>query len=341
MMKAVFYEGERKLRIDDRERINPGAGEVEIKVAYAGICGTDLHIFHGHMNNRVSTPHVMGHEMSGVVSRVGEGVHQFKPGDRVTVMPLISCGQCPACKDGFSHICHYLKFMGIETPGAFQEYWVVPENTLRRLPDDLDLKYGALIEPLAVACHDIRIGQVRQGDQVVVIGGGPIGTLIALVARSAGAEVVVSEINPHRIRMLQDLGMETCNPKETNLTEYITEKTRGRGADVVFEVTSSTAGAEVMTELPRTRGKIVIVGIFNKAVPVDLHRFFWRELQLFGARVYENEDFDKAIQLATSGELPLDRLITEVYPLNQIKNGFEQMETGGNVMKVLIQLHQA
>ncbi|MGG1554020.1 zinc-dependent alcohol dehydrogenase [Paenibacillus ferrarius] len=341
MMKAAFYEGGKKIQVGTGSRREPGAGEVEIKVAYAGICGTDLHIYHGHMDNRVTKPHVMGHEMSGIIERVGEGIAGYKAGDKVTVMPLGPCGECPACQDGCSHICHRLKFMGIETDGAFQSYWTVPASTLHPLPDTLSLHHGALIEPLAVACHDVRRGQVVPGDYAVVIGGGPIGTLIALVARAAGANVVVAEINPFRLELLAELGFETCNPKERDLAEYVQKATAERGADVVFEVTSSIAGAEVMTKLPRVRGRIVIVGIFSKPVPVDLHRFFWRELELVGARVYEHEDFTRAIELSASGVLPLEKVISEVYPLERIQSGFEKMESGGSVMKILIQCDEA
>ncbi|NTZ16150.1 Zn-dependent alcohol dehydrogenase [Paenibacillus sp. JMULE4] len=335
-MQAAYYEGEKKIRIGSCVRQQPGHGEVEIKVAYAGICGTDMHVYHGNMDNRVTKPHIMGHEMSGVVSSVGEGVTDFQVGDKVTVMPLDPCGECPACSDGCSHICHKLNFMGIETSGAFQAYWTVPARTLHRLPDELSFEFGALIEPLAVACHDVRMGKVVPGEYAVVLGGGPIGTLIALVAREAGAKVVVSEINPYRIQLLQELGFETCNPIEQDLADFVEKATNSRGADIVFEVTSSVPGAEVMTKLPRVRGRIVVVGIFSKPVPVDLHRFFWRELQLIGARVYESEDFEKAIQLAASGKLPLDRIITEVFPLEQIEKGFSLMESGGSVMKVLV-----
>jgi (R,R)-butanediol dehydrogenase/meso-butanediol dehydrogenase/diacetyl reductase len=336
-MKAAFYEGNKSIVVGTGARREPGPAEVEIKVAYAGICGTDLHIYHGHMDHRVKLPQVMGHEMSGVIERIGGEVADYKPGDKVTVKPLGPCGECPACQDGCSHICHRLQFMGIETDGAFQSYWTVPASTLHRLPDELSLQHGAMIEPLAVACHDVRLGQVAPGEYAVVIGGGPIGTLIALVARAAGARVVVAEINPYRLQLLEELGFETCNSKERDLAEYVQEATGDKGADVVFEVSSSLAGAEVMTKLPKVRGRIVIVGIFSKPVPVDLHRFFWRELQLFGARVYEHEDFEQAIQLAASGKLGLDRLISEVYPIEQIQAGFQQMESGSGVMKVLIQ----
>ncbi|NTZ19234.1 Zn-dependent alcohol dehydrogenase [Paenibacillus sp. JMULE4] len=335
-MKAAFYEGNRTIRVGEGISVPPRTGEVQIEVSHAGICGTDLHIFHGHMDKRVSFPQVMGHEMSGVIHALGEGVTGYAVGDRVTVMPLSPCGQCPACSAGHNHICQNLKFLGIETPGAFQSLWTVPAFTLHRLPDSLSLEHGAMIEPLAVACHDVRIGEVTSGEYIVVLGGGPIGMLIALVAREAGAKVLISEINPFRLELAKALGLDTINPKEADIVEYVNKQTGMAGADVVFEVTSSAAGAEVMTRLPRTRGRIVVVGIFTQPPKVDLHRFFWRELKMSGARVYEHEDFEKAIQLSASGQLPLDRLITEIYPLERLEEGFRQMEGGSSVMKILL-----
>ncbi|PWV95842.1 2-desacetyl-2-hydroxyethyl bacteriochlorophyllide A dehydrogenase [Paenibacillus cellulosilyticus] len=335
-MKAIYYEGSKKLVSAPAAEALPGPGDVRIRVAYAGICGTDLHIYHGHMDDRVTMPQVMGHEMSGVIENVGEGVEGLQEGDKVTVMPLHSCGQCPACEAGHSHICHKLKFLGIETPGAFQTYWTVPAFTVHKLPESLDLKLAAMVEPLAVACHDVRMGSVEKGDFVLVIGGGPIGALIAMAARENGARVLVSEINPYRLELLGRLGFETVNPLDRDVLELVNGLTAGKGADVVFEVTSTQAGAELMTKAAKTRGRIVVVGIFNKPPAVDLHRFFFRELQLYGARVYETEDFASAIKLADEGRLPLGELITDVLPLEQVEDGFRKMESGGNAMKILL-----
>lgn len=336
-MKAAFYEGNEQIRIGECMPVAPGAGEVQIRVSHCGICGTDLHVFHGAMDHRVTKPAVIGHEMSGVIETVGAGVSGWAAGDRVTVRPLDACGACPACEAGNSHICMKLKFIGIDRPGAMQKLWTVPAKTLHRLPDSLSLKEGALIEPIAVACHDVRLGEVAAGEFVVVLGGGPIGALVALVARHKGARVLVSEMNPFRINMLRELGFEVVNPAETDLVALVEEKTGGAGADVVFEVTSSKAGAEMMTKLPRVRGRIVVVAIFSKPIEVDLFKFFWRELSLRGARVYEAQDFEEAIQLAASGALPLDKIITNVAPLDQLEWGLRQLEKGGEVMKVLIE----
>jgi (R,R)-butanediol dehydrogenase / meso-butanediol dehydrogenase / diacetyl reductase len=336
-LKAAFYEGNELIRIGECVPIAPAAGEVQIRVSHCGICGTDLHVFHGVMDHRVTKPAVIGHEMSGVIESVGAEVSGWIVGDRVTVRPLDSCGECPACKAGHSHICQKLKFIGIDRPGAMQKLWTVPAHTLHRLPDTLSLKEGALIEPIAVACHDVRLGEVKADEFVVVLGGGPIGALIALVAQQKRARVLVSEVNPFRIKLLQEFGVEVVNPVETDLVALVEEQTGGAGADVVFEVTSSKAGVELMTKLPRVRGRIVVVAIFSQPPQVDLFKFFWRELSLHGARVYEAQDFDEAIALAASGALPLDKLITNVCSLDDLEWGLRQLEKGGEVMKVLIE----
>jgi (R,R)-butanediol dehydrogenase / meso-butanediol dehydrogenase / diacetyl reductase len=337
MTKAAFYEGNRRFSYGEGSSVPPQAGEVQIRVAYGGICGTDLHIYHGNMDRRVSTPQVIGHEISGVVTALGAGVESIKIGDPVAVMPL-DTDRCLERDAEYSHICEHLKFMGIDTPGGFQSYWTVPAYTLHRLPPAVPLKYGALVEPLAVACHDIRMGQVKAGETVAILGGGPIGMLIGMVAQSIGAEVIVSEINSYRLNFARSLGMDAVNPSETDLATYVMDKTAGRGVDIVFEVTGSAAGAEMMTKLPRIRGRIVIVGIAATPAPVDLFRFFWRELNLQGARVYEHQDFDRAIELVGSGKLALDRIITQVRPVEQLQEALEILETGGDVMKILIEV---
>ena len=288
------------------------------------------------MAHRLTLPHVMGHEMSGTIAALGSGVTGWTLGDRVTVRPLDPCGHCPACAAGHSHICHNLKFIGIDTPGALQGTWTVPAHTLHRLPDSLALREGAMVEPVAVACHDVRMSDLKDGEFAAVIGGGPIGILVALVAQARGARVVMAEVNAFRLQLARDLGIDAINPLETDLPQLVNERTGGAGADVVFEVSGSQAGADTMTKLPRTRGRIVVVAIYGEAPKVDLFRFFWRELKLSGARVYEPEDFELAIELASTGRLPLAKLITDVLPLAGLEEAMHRMEGGGACMKILV-----
>ncbi|OQA88624.1 MAG: putative zinc-type alcohol dehydrogenase-like protein YjmD [Lentisphaerae bacterium ADurb.Bin242] len=336
-MKSALYEGARKIVWRDVEKPLPGKGEAVIEVRYCGICGTDLHIYHGDMDARLHIPQTVGHEMSGVIDSVGTDVSDWKKGDRVTVRPLESCGECATCRRGFTHICEKIRFLGIETDGAFAQYWKVPAKRLHRLPEGMNWRLGALIEPLAVACHDVRRGEVCRGDFAVVSGGGPIGMLVALCARQNGARVVISEINAFRRAFAEKLGFETIDPLHCELEKEVKLKNSGNGADVVFEVSGSAPGALAMTALARPRGRIVMVAIYPKPTPVDLHKFFWKELTLLGARVYEREDFEKAIALAASGTLPLEKMITKVFPLEKLGEAFQYMEQEKSAMKILIQ----
>ena len=339
-MKAAYYKGNQSVEVGSGSIEDPGPDQVRIQVAYCGVCGTDLHIFQGHMDQRVATPLVMGHEMAGTIAAVGANASAWKEGDAVVVRPLDPCGDCPACRAGHSSICQNLNFLGIDTPGAFQGSWTVPAFTLHRLPEGVGLDLGALVEPLAVACHDVRLGEVQAGEFAVVIGGGPIGTLVSLVARQRGAQVLISEVNPFRLDFARKLGFEAIDPRQTDLLTLVQEKTGGAGADVVFEVSGSAAGAKIMTELPRTRGRMVVVAIFSEPPPVDLFRFFWRELRLCGVRVYEPEDYDTAIELIATNALPLDQLITHRYGLDGLQRALEQMAAGDPVMKVVIDTQQ-
>ncbi len=334
-MKAAYYQGNKQFKVADAQPVPPGPGEVRLNVAYCGICGTDIHIYHGAMDQRVKPPQVIGHEMSGTVAELGEGVTGFQVGDPVVVRPLDNREMTPADK-GIEHIPAKLKFLGIDTPGAFQATWTVPAFTLHKLPAGIDMKKAAMIEPLAVACHDIRRGRLKAGEKAVVLGGGPIGMLVALAAKEAGADVMVSELNPHRLDLARKLGFRVVNPKEADPVQVVNDWTDQAGADVVFEVSGAPPAALQMTELACIRGRIVMVAIYPKPVEVNLFRFFWRELELIGARVYEPQDYEQAIKLVAEDRLPLDDLITAVKPLDQLPDAFRELDSNPNAMKVLI-----
>ena len=334
-MKATLYEGNKTFNVIEKEIEKPGKGEVRIKVAYVGVCGTDVHIYHGMMDKRVNIPETIGHEMSGVIDAVGEGVSNFAIGDKVVVRPLDDRLVKPSDK-GFNHICEELKFIGIDSPGAMQEYWNVPAFTLHKLKEDTDLKLAALIEPLSVATHDVRMSGLKAGETAVVLGGGPIGLLVAMVAKEVGANVIVSEVNEKRITKAKELGLNAVNPTKLDLVKYVREQTEGRLADVVFEVAGVQPALDVMTEVAGIRGRIVMVAIHGQKKEVDLFKFFWKELKLIGARVYEKEDYEKSIKLITANDLPFEDMITDVQPLSNIQKVFENIDNNPDGMKVLM-----
>ncbi|MEL6564978.1 MAG: alcohol dehydrogenase catalytic domain-containing protein [Pseudomonadota bacterium] len=335
---AAHYRGNKTFSVDTIPAPTPGPGEVAVRVAFCGICGTDMHVFHGNMDARVGFERVIGHEMSGYVDAVGDGVTGFNAGQKVVVRPLDPDLDCPASKAGYPHISHNLKFLGLDTHGAMQEIWVVPAHTLHTLPDDMRMDHAALIEPVAVACHDVRLSDLQRGEDVVVIGGGPIGVLVAMVARDAGGKVVLSEVNPHRLAIAQTLGFDTINPAEVDLPAEINSRTAGKGADVVFEVSGTQPGVDAMTAIAATRARIVMVAIHAQKPTIDLFQFFWRELKLIGARVYEPEDYEKAIGIIAAGGVDADTVITDVAPLSEIQTAFEALDRSPTALKTLIKI---
>jgi 2-desacetyl-2-hydroxyethyl bacteriochlorophyllide A dehydrogenase len=335
-MKAAVYCGDRRFAIQQSRPEPPGPGEVLLRVAYCGICGTDIHIFHGAMDHRVRPPSVIGHEASAVVQEVGEGVEGISPGDIVAVRPL-EFGPLTPYDKGFQHVSRNMKVMGVDLPGAMQTWWKVPSYTIHRLPKGLPLTVGALIEPTAVACHSVRLSQLVRDEVCVVIGGGPIGLLISLVAREKGARVTLFEINQARLELARSLGLSAFDPNEVEPFQLVEGRTQGAMADVVFEVSGSTRGVEIMSELTSVRGRIVIVAIHPKPQPVDLLRVFLAELRIIGVRLYEPEDFEEAIELASKRGLPLERLITQIRPIEEVQQVFQLIDESPEGMKYLIQ----
>ncbi|MEM9525710.1 MAG: alcohol dehydrogenase catalytic domain-containing protein [Bacteroidota bacterium] len=329
------YAGNHTFTVTETATEEPGPEEVRIKVAYCGVCGTDVHIYHGMMDQRVSTPLTIGHEMSGIIDKVGAQVTGFSVGDKVVVRPLDDREE-QASDKGFSHIAAKLKFIGIDSPGAMQSYWNVPAFVLHKLPADTDMQLAALVEPLAVACHDVRLSGLKAGETAVVLGGGPIGMLVAMVAKETGAQVILSETNPVRVSLAKALGFDVVNPMNDDLVDFVSTKTDGGLADVVFEVAGVQPTIDVMTEVAGLRGRIVLVAIHGQPRPVNLFKFFWKELQLIGARVYEPEDYEYAIQLVAGKSLPLSDLVTSIAPLTDIQSVFKKIDENPDGMKVLL-----
>lgn len=332
-----MYEGQGVFSVGPAREIRPGAGEVRLDVAYCGVCGTDLHIAHGAMDARIGEPRVIGHEMSGTVAEVGPGVDGLRPGDPVVVRPL-DTRDVPEADRAHSHVGRNLRFIGVDSPGALQASWTVPAFTVHRVPDGLDLKLAAFAEPLAVACHDVRRGDVAPGELALVIGGGPIGTLIALVARARGARVILVEVDAGRRALAQGLGLSAFEPGD-ELEAAIAAESAGAGAAVVFEVSGSAGGILAATRHAAIRGRVVVVAIFPEPKPVALFDLFWKELDVRGARVYEPEDFDAALALLDGGTLGVERLLTAVEPIERVPDVFAELLAGREAMKILVDCH--
>jgi 2-desacetyl-2-hydroxyethyl bacteriochlorophyllide A dehydrogenase len=335
-MRASFYQGDRTFQIGTSAVPRPGPEEALLRVRRVGICGTDLHIFQGHMDHRVPRGGVIGHEIFAEVASA-PATAAFNEGDRVVVEPLAFCGACRACRMGAGYLCYHLKVIGVDLPGGMQEYLTVPVARLLKVPDALRDDDAALIEPLAIATHDVTRAKVTAGDTVVIFGGGPIGCLIALVCRHRGARIKVVEVNPHRLDMLQTLGLETIGPTE-DVVSAVNDWTNGDGADVSFEVSGHPSAVRRVTDVVRVWGTVSVIAIYAEPVPVNLYAIFARELTLLGSRLYTRAAWEDAIELASTGAIPVSSLVSRRIPLEGLQQGMEEVLAGGPMMKVLVDL---
>lgn len=335
MRQAVYTQGG-SITVRDHPLATPGEEQVRVDVAFTGICGTDLHILHGEMDARVGGEAVLGHEMSGRIAALGSGVTGWAVGDPVSVMPLDWCGRCPACRAGHWHVCEQLTFLGIDAPGSLQQSWTVPARTLVRLPSDLDLAAGALTEPTAVAVHDVRRSGLCPGEKVLVVGGGPVGLLIAVVSRHTQAEVTIAETDPFRRAIAEGLGFRTLDPGAVEVPAEVLAWTGGAGANVVFEVSGAEAGLAAAADSLAVRGRLCLVAIHVQPRVFNVFRYFWRELSLIGARLYDRADFEDAVELVAAGVIPVRQLVSRIDPLSEAESAFAALEKKGSAMKVLI-----
>jgi (R,R)-butanediol dehydrogenase/meso-butanediol dehydrogenase/diacetyl reductase len=335
-MRASHYHGNRTFTTAPAPMPTPGVGEALLRVRRVGICGTDLHIYQGHLDHRVPRGGIIGHETFAEVAEAPAG-SDLATGDRVVVEPVLSCGDCRACRMGATYVCYRLKVLGVDLPGGMQDYWAVPTARLLKVPDALGDDHAALIEPLAVATHAVNRAQVKADDAVLVFGGGPIGCLIALVCRHRGARVKVAEINAFRLQLLRGFALETIGP-EQDVVRAVNDWTGGDGADLAFEVTGNPAAVRLMTDVVRVWGAVSVVAIHAEPMPVHLYPMFARELSMHGTRLYTRADWEEAIRLASSGAVPVGPLVSRRIPLEDLQKGMEEALGGGPVMKVLVDL---
>jgi 2-desacetyl-2-hydroxyethyl bacteriochlorophyllide A dehydrogenase len=332
-MTAAVWDAPDTMSVRDLPVPEVPEGWALVRVLYNGICGTDLAIVHG-AHPRAAAGLVPGHEIIGTVVVPGSGGPDA--GATVVVEPLISCGTCRACRTGATHVCRDLQLYGIDAPGGLAEYVALPPAVLHRLPDGVDPRVGALVEPLAVAVHAVSTARVGAGDVVAVAGGGPIGVLTALAARHSGAaRVIVSEPSAWRRGVLADLGL-TVVPEGRTLTDVVLEHTADEGADITFDAAGHPAVAPELTAATRVLGSVVVVGVHKAPAPVDLRAVCFKELSVRGVRVYTRADVVQAIELVAADALGLDRVPVRVFPLAEVSAAVAAAADGGGALKVLV-----
>ncbi|MEF3310136.1 2,3-butanediol dehydrogenase [Paenibacillus sp. GYB004] len=348
-MKAALWQNVRNIQVQDIPVPQVQAGQVKIKVAYCGICGSDLHEYlagpifipvdQPHPISKDKAPVVMGHEFAGEVVEVGEGVTNVKPGDRVCIEPIYHCGECASCKRGHYNVCEKLGFVGLSGGyGGFAEYSVVPASMIHRIPDHMTWEQAALVEPAAVAVHAVRESDLRIGGTVAVFGTGPIGLLVIQAARAAGAsQIIAVEVSPERQEFARKVGADVIvNPKECDTVETIRSHTGGLGVDVAYEVAGieQTINAAILST--RSEGNIVNISIWEKPASIPLNGLILTERKMTSIIAYRNI-FPQVIQLIANGQIQALELVTKKIAIDDIvTEGFEALTKNKSQIKILV-----
>ena len=315
-------------------------GEVLVRVAACGICGTDVHIWHGDKGSaEVHPPVVLGHELSGIVERTGPGVTSVKTGDHVTVDPNIYCGKCHYCKIGKKQQCTGLQAIGVTMDGGFADYCYVPETQCYLLDPGVSLKAGAMAEPLACCLHGIDLARIRVGDSVCVIGGGAIGLMMVQLARLSGASsVILSEPVELRRKIGLEVGADfAIDPMKGPVAAQIEEAIHTEGADVIIECAGNTAATAQAFEAAKDGGTVLLFSVpkANSFHPLSLEQVFQKELKVIGSRI-NPDTHGRAAALINSGRISLEKLITHSYPADRLKEAIIR-QTEDDSIKVIIE----
>lgn len=332
-MKAlVKYEKEHgRVELRDIPEPTPGPGEVKCRVVKAGICGSDIHVYHNTMN--YTPPVVMGHEFVGYITEVGEGVTQYQPGDRVTAeIGHYVCGTCDLCREGITNMCVNRKSMGYVYDGVFAEYVIVPERDIILVPKEIDSVSAMLAEPLACCCRGcFDFVQIRPGMVVVIFGPGPMGQMIAQICKASGAVVVVAGIerDTERLKLAKELGADyVLNTDQEDLKALVLSLTRGYGADVAFECSESVEAVNTGMDILKKTG--AMIQFANHGRPIDgvnWHTIFAKELRIFGAMSAVNHNFRQAVDLLKRQQVNIKPIGDSLFKLEDWQEAIEMYES--------------
>jgi L-iditol 2-dehydrogenase len=343
-MQALLLSEYKHLEIADLAEPTPGPGEVLIRVAACGICGSDVHGYDGSSGRRIP-PIVMGHEAAGIVASVGAGVTAYHPGDRVTFDSTVYCGECPFCVRGDVNLCDRREVLGVSCgeyrrAGAFAEFVTVPERILYRLPETMPFAEAAMLEAVSVALHAVKLSGLHGGETVLVIGAGMIGLLTLQAARVAGARrVIVADVDATRLRLAESLGAdEALQGSGDDLSREILRRTAG-GADAVLEAVGRQETVSAAIGSVVKGGTVVLIGNISPTVTIPLQAVVSRQLRLQGTAASSGE-YPLAVELVSSGWIRVKPLISAVAPLGEGPRWFERLYGGEpGLMKVVLTPH--
>jgi 2-desacetyl-2-hydroxyethyl bacteriochlorophyllide A dehydrogenase len=334
-MKAGILYNDRDIRLGNAAdpRIKPD--EVLVKSLYAGICGTDVHIFRGEFHNRVHYPAIQGHEFGGIIEEVGSEVQGLKVGDRVAIDPIISCHACAACLSGHINACRTLKLLGVDLDGGYGQYVAAPASTVYLLPDNVSMAHVPMVEMYGLGHHVLRRGQVQSGETVVILGAGKLGlSILDVLCHSAGPAItLVTDLQPYRLEVAKKLGADyAINLADTDPVEQVMELTKGEGVDCVIEavghyhvVDGQEPPLSQAVKMIRNGGRIVTAGLGEQTTAVHFKTLVMKEAQIIASRVTLGE-FNRAIRLLSKGLLHPELLITHQMPMKSVTEAFAQVD---------------
>lgn len=317
-----------------------GDDDVLVRMKRVGVCGSDIQVYHG-KHKYMKFPVVQGHEGAGVIARIGAKVTGLKVGDRVTMQPQVVCGTCAPCRSGHYNVCQNLKVYGVHTDGMFTEYFPVPAAAILKLPDSMSFDDGSLVEPTSVATGAIRRCGDVSGLNIVVLGAGAIGNLVAQVAVASGArKVVITDINQRRLDIAAECGIHACvNTRERKLKDVILEQFDDDEADIIIDCAGVKAIFSEAVAAARCSSKLVIVANYKEPVEVELPLFQRREVDMLGIMMYMRQDFERAIALMARGAINTSRLISDHFDLRQVDAVYPYIDSHADtIMKVVIKI---
>lgn len=337
-MRQAVVTAPGKIEFGEAEVPVPGPGQVRIRIQRIGVCGSDIHVFHG-KHPFVSYPLVQGHEYAGIVDLVGDGVAGIVRGDKVTATPQEVCGSCPPCRRGQYNACETLKVRGFQAPGCAQDFFVTEADKIIMLPDDFQPEQGAFVEPVAVAVHSTGRAGDLVGKNVVVSGAGTIGNFVAQACKCRGAaRVLVADISDYRLQVAKAVGIDAvCNVKEEPLAEAVRRVFGKRGFEVGAEVAGAAASLDALIAAIGKGGTLLIVGVFGDKPAVDMSVVCEHELTVKGSMMYRHEDFEQAVKWIASGEVQTDPLVSKHFDFADFDKAYAFIdEEGDKAMKVMI-----
>ena len=319
-----------------------GKKDVLIKIMKIGICGSDIHVYHG-THPFTSYPVTQGHEVSGEIAALGEQVEGLHIGQKVTIEPQVFCGCCYPCRHGKYNLCEELKVMGFQTTGVASEYFAVNVEKVTPLPDEVSFDEGAMIEPLAVAVHAVKQAGDIRGKDVVVIGAGPIGNLVAQSLKAKGAaRVMIMDISNLRLKLAKECGIDfIVNSSDMELGAAMMKYFGPDKADLIYDCAGNDASMGQAIKYARKGSMIILVAVFGKMAHVDLAVMNDHELDINSTMMYRHDDYVEAIELVKEKKIELKRLMSQHFPFRKYKDAYMYIdENRESTMKVLINVQE-